>query len=100
MSANEVGQRITSVMTHTLKCWPLFFEEVLIGKKRFEVRFNDRAYGAGDFIVLQEYVVDGDGGKYTGRRVQRQIEHVYDHYSVDGLMPGYVILSLSSGFYS
>ncbi len=40
---------------HRLKTLTHFYSAVLIGLKTFEVRFNDRDFQAGDFLLLQEY---------------------------------------------
>lgn len=60
-------------MIHELKIYPPFFALVLAGKKKFEVRKNDRKYLVGDEILLKEFVPKGyyaDGlndDTYTGR---------------------------------
>lgn len=43
-------------MTHGVKISPTHFEEVLSGRKKFEIRFNDRNYKIGDVVVLSEYL--------------------------------------------
>ena len=43
--------------THKLKTWDGFFHEVWDGKKRFELRNNDRNFQVGDTVYLQEYYV-------------------------------------------
>lgn len=40
---------------HILKCWPPGFQALLDGTKRHEVRNDDRDFGVGDFLFLQEY---------------------------------------------
>ena len=42
-------------MTHHVKITPKHFEEILSGRKNFEIRFNDRGYKVGDIVELQEY---------------------------------------------
>ncbi len=39
-------------MVHELKIIPDFFEAVASGKKKFEVRYDDRGYQAGDELIL------------------------------------------------
>lgn len=43
-------------MTHHLKILPEYFEEVIAGKKPFEIRFNDRNFKVGDRVELREYL--------------------------------------------
>jgi hypothetical protein len=54
-------------MIHALKTWPLPFELVRTGVKRFEYRRNDRpqAFVKDDVLVLREF--DPGKGTYTGR---------------------------------
>lgn len=42
-------------MTHYIRILPEYFKVVEHGKKRFELRKNDRDYKVGDNIVLQEW---------------------------------------------
>ena len=51
---------------HDLKSHPKYFAPVVAGKKRAEVRINDRDYNAGDTLILREY--DPQRG-YTGQKV-------------------------------
>lgn len=55
---------------HKLKLWPAPFAASWGGKKRYEVRQDDRGFAVGDLLVLQEFD-PGDGtylrGRYTGR---------------------------------
>lgn len=53
---------------HPLKTWPEFFAAMWDGRKRFEVRRDDRSFAVGDCLHLVEWdptVVDA----LTGRRV-------------------------------
>lgn len=53
---------------HELKTWPEFFQAILDGKKRHEIRINDRGFAVGDELALFEYEPEKpDGEKYTGR---------------------------------
>lgn len=63
-------------MEHKLKTWPVFFEMVRIGRKRFEVRWNDRDFKVGDLLVLQEF--DPTTGAYSGRELNRGVADVID----------------------
>jgi len=50
---------------HILKTWPEYFEAVIDGKKKFELRENDRDYALGDTLWLHEW--DPDRKERTGR---------------------------------
>ena len=50
---------------HELKCWPEFYEEILEGRKRHEVRRSDRPFAVGDLVDLREW--DPATKAYTGR---------------------------------
>lgn len=41
-------------MIHQLKIESAFFEDVISGKKTFEIRKNDRDFMVGDFLALNE----------------------------------------------
>ena len=74
---------------HELKILPEYYIEVLNGKKRFEIRKDDRNFQVGDIIRLCECDING----FTGR------DSVYDiTYKLDGgkygLEKGYCILSI------
>lgn len=42
-------------MVHVLKCVQPFLDQIIFGKKRFEVRKFDRSYAIGDTVLLVEY---------------------------------------------
>ena len=73
---------------HELKILPQYFEKVLDGTKKFELRKNDRNYKIGDLIRLYEY----DGKKYTGRCVIGAITYILCDCDDFGLLDGYCIL--------
>jgi len=50
---------------HSLKILPEYFRDVVAGRKRFEIRRDDRGIMEGDSLTLREF----DGLNYTGRRV-------------------------------
>lgn len=80
---------------HELKCWPVYFDRIHDGTKRFEIRNNDRDFQTGDRIILREW--DPGTGQYTDSRVVSfNISYVlHDH---EGLYSGFVILQLSDIF--
>lgn len=75
--------------THELKILPEYYKAVLKGKKKFELRKNDRDYEVGDRLILNEF----DGEKYTGEFVIKNITYILKGGSY-GLEEGYVILSI------
>lgn len=63
-------------MIHALKTEKSFYEAVREGRKRFEVRFNDRGYKVGDHLALNEY--DAEKNEYTGRTMLVKITYILD----------------------
>lgn len=59
-------------MVHNLKILPMYFEEVRLGNKTFELRKNDRPYNIGDTLILKEF----DDNGYTKREVTREITYI------------------------
>ena len=49
-------------MVHELKLYTKFFEDVISGRKTFEIRKNDKPFHEGDLLALNEF----DGTYYTG----------------------------------
>ena len=47
------------------KVWPEYFQEILDGKKTFELRLNDFDIKEGDTLVLKEW--NPETKDYTGR---------------------------------
>jgi hypothetical protein len=82
------------MFNHDLKILPEFFAEVLSGRLRVQIRFDDRAYMAGDNVTLREYVpgdANGDGA-YTGNVVKAKIGHVYREFP--GMHADFVMFTL------
>ena len=53
-------------ITHELKCWPTFFQAILDGRKRHDLRrVDDRDFQVGDQLRLREF--DPNLADYTGR---------------------------------
>jgi len=50
------------------KVWREYFEDILSGKKQFELRLADFEVNEGDVLVLEEW--DKDKKEYTGRKVE------------------------------
>ena len=75
--------------THHLKILPEYFNAVISGDKRFEIRRNDRNYQVGDYLMLREW----HKGQYTGNRAKVRVEYVLQY--APGLRDDYCILSIS-----
>ncbi|MEO5366321.1 MAG: DUF3850 domain-containing protein [Magnetococcus sp. WYHC-3] len=60
--------------TITKKCWPEYFQAILDGKKKYEIRLNDFEIEEGDLLVLEEW--DPETKQYTGRKIEKKVTHV------------------------
>lgn len=60
---------------HELKTWPEFFEEIVTGRKTFEIRLNDRGFQVGDGLWLREYTV---GVGLSGRDARFRVSYMTD----------------------
>lgn len=78
-------------MTHALKTWPEYFKLIEAGTKTFELRKDDRPFGMGDDIILQEW--DPDKKEYTGKEMSFIIGYIYRGTEF-GMKKGYCIISL------
>ena len=77
-------------MEHELKIYPQYFEDVISGKKKFEIRKNDRKYRVGDILIVKEW----DNIKYSGREARAEVIYLIDDKFV-GIQPGYVVMGIS-----
>lgn len=57
-----------------LKIWPEYYQAVQDNRKTFEIRFDDRDYAVGDYLVLNEWNPNTES--YTGRRAVRRVTYV------------------------
>ena len=74
---------------HELKIYPEYFEEVVSGRKKFEIRLNDRDFQKGDLVILKE-VSPGLASIQTGRKFKAKITYITafqqkDNYVVFGI---------------
>lgn len=60
--------------THELKLNTKYFNDVMHGLKKFEVRFNDRGYQLGDVLILRDW----DGRNYRGRILKVHVVYLID----------------------
>ena len=56
------------------KIWPEYFEAVVSGKKKYELRLNDFEINEGDTLILEEW--DPKTKEYTGRNVEKKATYV------------------------
>lgn len=56
------------------KTWPNLFEQVLLGKKKFDLRLADFEVNEGDTLILEEW--DPDTKQYTGRTIEKKINYI------------------------
>ncbi len=73
------------VTKHALKIWPAFFEDVISGAKKYEVRKNDRGFKLGDELLLREW--NPNDAAHTGRECTAKVVHIT--YGSD--IPDYVM---------
>lgn len=88
-------------MIHKLKILPSHFSAVKDGRKKFEVRKNDRFYKEGDEVLLEEFVPqsywdpeDPKSDEYSGEFLHRKITYILRGGQF-GIEAGYVVLGLS-----
>lgn len=56
------------------KCWPEYFQKILSGQKKFELRINDFDVQEGDTLLLEEY--NPQTKSYTGRSISKQVTYI------------------------
>ena len=80
---------------HELKIYKKYFNAILDGRKKFEIRRNDRGFQVGDNVILREW----DNIKYSGRTIYATITYVLDDKFI-GLSDGYVAVGLEVNDYN
>lgn len=73
---------------HELKISSEFFEAVRDGRKKFEIRKNDRKFQEGDILILKEY--DPINQLFTGESIKVEITYMTDW----GQKDDYVVLGI------
>lgn len=76
---------------HYLKTWTEYYNDIVSGVKKFELRYNDRNFKVGDVLVLQNYNKRTE--EYEGEMIEKEIKYIL-HGGGFGLNVGYVILGL------
>ncbi len=89
-------------MKHTLKCDPKPFAAVISGRKKFEIRRDDRGFNVGDILQLKETrhsaaemlaTASACPLEYTGRTAQLRVDHILSGHA--GLAEGFVVMSVT-----
>jgi ADP-ribose pyrophosphatase YjhB (NUDIX family) len=57
------------------KVWPEYFEKIISGKKKIELRLADFEVNEGDTLVLEEY--NNNKKEYTGRKVEVVATYIF-----------------------
>ena len=78
--------------THNLKTWPIYFQRVANGSKKFELRLNDRDFQVGDTLCLEEYIEEQN--YYTGNIKSVNVDYIL-HGPSFGIKEGYCVMSIS-----
>lgn len=83
---------------HELKTWPPYFQLVVEGIKRFEIRNDDRQFNVGDILCLKEFEPDRTwaahpNGVFTGRHIDVKVDYVLRDYHA--VKKGFVVMSVS-----
>jgi len=81
----------TTATAHILKTWPEYFFAIESGKKKFEVRKDDRNFHVEDWLILQEWCPKDKG--YTGAQILAEVTCVVRDEDL-GLKKGYVVLGI------
>lgn len=56
------------------KIWVGYYEELLLGKKKYDLRLGDFEVKEGDSLLLREW--DKDKKEYTGRELKKKVTYV------------------------
>lgn len=78
-------------MNHELRTWPSYYQAIIDGKKRFEIRKNDRCFSVGDVLRLREY--DPITERYTERYCYVRVDYVLSDFLA--LEENYIAMSIT-----
>ncbi len=56
------------------KILPVYFEAIVSGKKKYELRLNDFDIQEGDILILEEW--DNQKKTYTGQQIKKKVTYV------------------------
>jgi len=76
---------------HKIKTVSPFFEDIESGKKKFEIRKNDRNYQVGDLLVLSHW--DHQSKCFTGRQIYGRVDYILDDRRF--IQEGYICMSIT-----
>ncbi|WP_174634665.1 DUF3850 domain-containing protein [Yersinia thracica] len=74
----EAASHSRTVITHQLKILPEYFQAVVEGRKKAELRTNDRDFKVGDYLLLAEWNSGAD--EYSGRKIVVEISDITPCY--------------------
>ena len=81
---------------HDLKTEKSFYHDILHGKKRFEIRKNDREYQVNDLLLLCAY--DQEARKYYDQQQHApmlvRVTYMLEDYESRGLRDGFVVMGI------
>lgn len=81
--------------THTLKIYPRFFDDLIEGRKTWELRKDDRGYQVGHFLHFREFNTNQqEGQQFTGRQARFEITYLVANLQSFGLADDHVIMSV------
>jgi len=75
-------------MIHKLKTHPIFFDDIAVGAKCFDIRKNDRNYQVGDILHLLEYIPATK--KFTGDSVMVVVNYTISLYGIPEMPKGFI----------
>ena len=67
------------------KVWPEYFQAILDGDKKFELRLADWECNKGDTLVLKEW--NPESKEYTGRVIEKIVKYVIKTKGADKFWP-------------
>ena len=71
------------------KVLPEYFQDIIDGKKKYELRLNDFDVEPGDTLILEEYTsADPQARKATGRKLEKPVTYVRK-FKLQVISPGY-----------
>lgn len=77
-------------ITHSLKTVEPHFTDVWDGRKKMDIRFDDRGFKVGDFLHLLQY--DDQNDKLSGKLIIAKVLHILKDEQF--LQPNYCAMSL------